>query len=187
MLFRNCSFFCLTGVLGDHYRNTVEQVGHTAKEQRTFTDDHSSVNFAFEDVVAANTNVWNAGWNVTLCWSPTNHTVLSWEGSEVFLFEVASLNAQSSDHLVVSKRNVASASRFGDIWVLHFSRVFINVSDLQTSSIQRIGYQRRNNVLWSGTGTNSVFTSVLGAVPPGRAGQLSSFSRKMLGSACRKR
>ena len=98
--------------------NTVEQVCHSTKEKASLTNDHGTLCLACENFLTERSDIRNTRRDVALCGSPTGHTVLFYEVSDIGSCDLALLNSKSSDHLIVCFRNIASASRF--LWISGF-------------------------------------------------------------------
>ena len=86
---------------------------------------------------------------MSLSRSPSCQSVFSCKTCKFFSVKFASLNCESCDHLVVSKRYISSSCRFCDIRVLHFRREFIDICDLKSCSFQWISYKASDYVLRS--------------------------------------
>ena len=93
---------------------------------------------------------------MSLCRCPSCQTMFFCKVHEFFSFQLASLNCQSSDHLIVCKRNVSCTRRFRNIRILHLRRKFIDIRNLHTDPIQRICYQTSNYILWCRSGSYAV-------------------------------
>ena len=100
---------------------------------------------------------------MTLGGSPTGHTMLLNEVGDLGSVKVLIHNCQSSDHLVVSLRNVTSTCGLCDIRVLKLRSVLIDLGDLKSGCLQGIANQRTDNLLRSRTGADGVTSYDVGS------------------------
>ena len=54
------SFLSLAGIGFDSEGYTVKEVGHSAEEQTSFTDNHGALNVSGQDIISARSNIRNA-------------------------------------------------------------------------------------------------------------------------------
>ena len=87
--------------------------------------------------------------------------VLLDEGSHLLLLDLALLHAQGADHLEVGQRHVTSATRLGDVGVLHLGRELVYVHDGKAGGLQRIVDEGADDLLRSGAGAHGDAAQVL--------------------------
>ena len=88
-------------------------------------------------------------------------TMLLDEVGHFLLLDLALLDAQGGDHLVVGLGHVTSASRLGDVGVLHLGREAVDVVSRKTQLLERIVGEALDNGLRSRAGTDRVATDSL--------------------------
>ena len=93
---------------------------------------------------------------MALCRGPAGQAVLEGELRKIRALELAALDGEGRDHLVVGLRHVARTGGLGDIGVLHLGGVLVDIGDLHAELVERIGDKAGDDRLWRGTRADGV-------------------------------